>query len=102
MNAKSACAAAALNDIFSKLGWKNYNIYAFPSSKENTVIIQYRSQEAGCTRSVPCDPLGLGKWIRAKTHTPAPFRQLRSILDKKAEYKPEPLPDPPELPNLFT
>lgn len=98
MNAKSSAAAATLNDVFFRLGWRSNLIYAYPAKAAFQVAIQYKSPACGSVRSVIVDPIKLGVWIKRNMDAPGMKKSLFSLLDRKPPMEPERMPEPPELP----
>lgn len=98
MNAKSSAAAATLNDVFSRMGWRGTLIYAYATQHAFQVAIQYKSPACGSVRSVICEPIKLGVWIKRNMDTPGMKKALFSLLDRKPPMEPERMPETPELP----
>lgn len=80
---QSLNASARLNDLFVRLRWNRYGLRAYPSSKPMEVLIQYKSESQGDTRSVACEAVKLEKWILENRATCGVVAKLFSMLDRK-------------------
>lgn len=93
---QSINAAARLNDFFVQQGWHKYGLYAYPTRRQIEVILQYKSESRGDTRSVICDPLKMETWLRKNLATYGVVAKLFDLLDRKPE-----LSTSAEQPTLF-
>lgn len=93
---QSINAAARLNDLFVRLRWHKYGLYAYPTRKPIEVIIQYKSDTLGDTRSVICDSLKLEMWLHKNHATYGVIAKLFALLDRKPDS-----PTSAEQPPLF-
>lgn len=83
INGKSHLCAAALNDIFSRLGWHRSGCTAMPTESATAVAVQYRSPQFGSVRVVLCDALGLIKWLKLHATQFGAKARFEELLDRK-------------------
>lgn len=90
MNAKSSCAAAALNDVMARMGWHRYGVRCWPVDMPDQVVVQYRSDAHGDLRAVQCDALRLARWLDGHALAQGAYATFCGFLDMKEE-RPEPV-----------
>ncbi len=84
-NAKSISFASQLNDLFARLSL--YGITAWPTAEAESVLVQYRSEKEGRTRTVSCEPRALVYWLNERALKPGCRPRFEAILDRKEEWQ---------------
>lgn len=83
IDGKSHLCAAALNDIFSRLGWHRSGCTAMPTESATAVAVQYRSPQFGAVRVVRCDAAGVTRWLKLHAAKFGGKARFEELLDRK-------------------
>ncbi len=84
-NAKSIAIASQLNDLFARLSL--HGVRAWPTDNAENVLVQYRSEKLGCTRTVSCEARPLIYWLNERALQPGCRPRFEAILDRKPEWR---------------
>lgn len=83
LDAKSFCAANALQTLFAKRAWHGF--LATPTSQADVVCVQYKSEALGEKRVVECKAMALANWMKAHANERGFRAMFEEILDRKPE-----------------